>query len=160
MSNTEVSTPTDKEPTGDRLVSPAVSGHVSYKLRLAQIVAYRAFEGQVDGFGAAPRYLGLLWLIRDHPGQPQSRLAEAVALQRSSLVTILDKLEAEGLVERCAVADDRRMKQVWLTERGAGVLDALQDHAAAHEAALTQGLTPAEKDILLRALDQVIRNLS
>lgn len=160
MSNTDIPHQTDKETTDDRLVSPAVSEHVSYKLRLAQIVAYRAFEGQVDGFGAAPRYLGLLWLIRDHPGQPQSRLAEAVALQRSSLVTILDKLESEGLVERCAVADDRRLKQVWLTEHGAQVLDALQGHAAAHEAAMTKGLTPGEKDVLLRALDQLIRNLS
>lgn len=143
-----------------RLSSPAVGHHISYKLRLAQIVAYRAFEGQVSGFGAAPRYLGLLWLIRDNPGQPQSRLAEAVALQRSSLVTILDRLEADGLVERRAVAGDRRMKQVWLTAEGARVLDALNPQAEAHEAALTSGLTAEEKAIFLRALDQVILNLS
>ncbi len=143
-----------------RLSSAAVEHHISYKLRLAQIVAYRAFEGEVTGFGAAPRYLGLLWLIRDNPGQPQSRLAEAVALQRSSLVTILDRLEADGLVERRAVEGDRRMKQVWLTAEGARVLDALIPQAEAHEAALTNGLTEEERAIFLRALDQVIRNLS
>lgn len=147
-------------PDDSRLSSSAIDHQVSYKLRLAQIVAYRAFEGQVKGFGAAPRYLGLLWLIRENPGQPQSRLAEAVALQRSSLVTILDRLEADGMVERRAVSGDRRMKQVWLTETGVRALDALIPQAEAHEAALTAGLSEQERAIFLRALDQVVRNLS
>ncbi|MFD1910682.1 MarR family winged helix-turn-helix transcriptional regulator [Halodurantibacterium flavum] len=148
----------DVEPL--RLGSAAIDGQVSYKLRLAQIVAYRAFEGVVTGFGVAPRYLGLLWLIRDNPGQAQSRLAEAVALQRSSLVTILDRLEADGLVERRAVSGDRRMKQVWLTGEGKRTLDALIPLAEAHEAAMTAGLNEEERAVFLRALDQVVRNLS
>ena len=35
-------------------------GQIAYKLRLAQIAAYRAFEERVTGYGKAPRYLGLL----------------------------------------------------------------------------------------------------
>lgn len=154
---TELSEP---DAAAGRLSSPAVDGQISYKLRLAQIVAYRAFEGVVTGFGVAPRYLGLLCLIRDNPGQAQSRLAESVALQRSSLVTILDRLEADGLVERRAVSEDRRMKQVWLTTEGRRVLDALIPQAEAHETAMTAGLSEGERVIFLRALDQVIRNLS
>lgn len=143
-----------------RLASPAIDGQISYKLRLAQIVAYRGFEGVVTGLGAAPRYFGLLCIIRDNPGQAQSRLAEAVALQRSSLVTILDRLEADGLVERRAVSGDRRMKQVWLTPEGGRTLDLLLPQAEAHEAAMTAGLSEEEKALFLRALDQVVQNLS
>ncbi|MWD26507.1 MarR family transcriptional regulator [Aquicoccus sp. SCR17] len=132
---------------------------VGYKLRLAQITAYRGFEERVTGYGSAPRYLGLLMIIDANPGQPQSRLAEAVAVRRSSLVAILDTLEREGVVERRPSETDRRSKAVALTAKGRGVLADLLEAADAHEAALTAGLTEEERATLLSALDRVIANM-
>ena len=121
------------------LTAGPVENSVAYKLRLAQIAAYRAFEERVSGYGVAPRYLGLLSIIGANPGQPQSRLAEAIALQRSSLVAILDRLEADGLLERRAADSDRRSKAVWLTQAGRALLNELSALASRHEERLCQG---------------------
>ncbi|MBO0902813.1 MarR family winged helix-turn-helix transcriptional regulator [Jiella sonneratiae] len=132
---------------------------VGYKLRLAQILAFRAFEEKLSDRGRAPRYLGLLAIIRNHPGQPQSRLAEAVALRRSSLVTILDILAGEGLVERRPVRGDRRSNGIWLTKMGSRVVDELLAESRRHDAMLTEGLSQEEVGAALRALDRMILNM-
>ncbi len=149
----------------DETTEPALLGagaqeeSVGYKLRLAQIMAYQAFEAQVSGYGSAPRYLGLLCVIQANPGQPQSRLAEAVALQRSSLVPILDRLEREGVVERRTTENDRRSNTVWLTDNGEQVLKALLEEAERHEDTLSQDMSAEERDMLLRSLDKIIIRL-
>jgi DNA-binding MarR family transcriptional regulator len=124
---------------------------IGYKLQ--------AFEAQVSGYGSAPRYLGLLCVIQANPGQSQSRLAEAIALKRSSLVPILDRLEREGLVERKATENDRRSNTVWLTEQGDAVVASLLREAARHEETLCQDLSPEQRESLISSLDIIIRRL-
>ena len=127
---------------------------------MAQIAAYRHFEGGLARrLGVAPRYLGLLGIIENHPGQPQSRLAEAIALKRSSLVPILDRLEAEGLVERRPSPDDGRLKSVWLTPKGRRIVKELTARAQAQEERMGQGLSSEERAQLLRLLERVTANL-
>src|ERR1700712_3123135 len=108
-----------------RLTPGKLSNTIGYQLRLAQIAAYRGFEGSLAQHGIAPRYLGLLGIIEAHPGQPQSRLAEAIALKRSSLVPIIDRLESDGLVDRRPSPTDRRYKAVWLTTKGKRIVTEL-----------------------------------
>jgi DNA-binding MarR family transcriptional regulator len=126
---------------------------------VAQIAAYRSFEARLDQYGSAARYLGLLATIGTEPGQPQSRLAEAVALKRSSLVAIIDRLAEEDLVERRTDAADRRVNAVWLTVRGQQVVAELVSRAAQEEARITAGLTEDEHADLVRLLGRVIENL-
>ena len=133
---------------------------IGYRLRLAQIAAYRAFEGTLGRYGAAPRYLGLLCLIAHQPGQPQSRLAEAIALKRSSLVAIIDRLEEAGLVERRPSPADRRYKSVWLTAKGARVVRELTERARVQEERLGAGMSAADRANLVRLLELVTRNVS
>lgn len=154
------------EETGEGVGKPAgrlspgeLEGFVGYRLRLAQIAAYRAFEGKLGRYGTAPRYLGLLAIIRCNPGQPQSRLAEAIALGRSTLVPIIDRLEADGLVERRPSPSDRRYKSVWLTAKGRRVVADLTAKARAQEDRLSRGLSAEERGTLLRLLGRVVDNL-
>lgn len=142
------------------ILSPGpLAATIGFRLRLAQIAAYRHFEGSLSRYGIAPRYLGLLSIIEAHPGQPQSRLAEAIALKRSSLVPIIDRLEADGLVERRPSATDRRFKSVWLTPKGGRVVKDLVARAEAQEERLAQGMTRAERELLSSLLGRLIGNL-
>ncbi|MFV0384236.1 MarR family winged helix-turn-helix transcriptional regulator [Paracoccus sp. (in: a-proteobacteria)] len=149
----------ESEAAGSVLSALALDRSIGYKLRLAQILAYRNFEETLTGYGAAPRYLGLLGIVAENPGQAQNRLAEAVGLQKSSLVTILDRLEKDGILERKASPHDRRSKAVWLTPQGAGIVAELFGLAREHEARMAQGIDPARLDDLLTALDVMIANL-
>lgn len=143
-----------------RLSAGKVDRWISYKIRLAQILAYRAFEERMADEGRAPRYLGLLSVIEAHPGQPQSRLAEAVALRRSSLVTIIDQLQADGLVERRASETDRRVNGIWLTVEGQRTVRTLRKAAREHENRLTEGLSERDVEQLADSLDHIVANLA
>lgn len=132
---------------------------VGYRIRLAQIAAFKDFEETAKRFDSAPRYFGLLMLIAHNPGLPQSRLAEAIHLVRSSLVPILDRLEAEGLVERRSSPIDRRSKAVWLTLKGRKLIERLKPLVVEHEDRLTRGFTTAERRQLVELLRRVDQNL-
>ncbi|TNF17587.1 MAG: MarR family transcriptional regulator [Rhodobacteraceae bacterium] len=134
-------------------------GRVSYRIRLLQIAAYKSFEKVVTGFGTAPRYFGMLKIIEANPGIPQTRLAEAIYLDRSSLVPILTALTREGWIERRPARGDRRVRRVFLTPQGAERLVQLDAQVAEHEAMMTRGLSEPERETLLGLLDRVNENL-
>ena len=140
-------------------LQPALERSINFRLRMAQILAYKGFEATVPDHGGAARYLGLLSIICQNPGQSQIKLAEAVGLQRSSLVPILDRMEASGILERRAVDGDRRSNAVWPTEQGRAVVADLTTQALDLEARTLAGLSAAETDQLLGLLDRVIANL-
>ena len=143
----------------EALAPGRLDGTIGYQLRLAQILAYRAFEERVSQYGGAPRYLGLLGIVAAHPGQPQSRLAEALGLQRSSLVTIIDRLEKDGLLERKATKNDRRTNSLNLTAHGHQVLQDLEVEALRHEEELCAGLTDEEREATVNGLRKIVAGL-
>ena len=71
---------------------------LGYRLRLAQQAVFRDFAASVQGL--SPGRVGLLIFIDANPGVTQSRLAEAVERDRSTMVGVLDQLQARGLIER------------------------------------------------------------
>lgn len=147
-------------PTEDLLqLSPELARSVNFRIRMAQILAFRHFEKERPGYGGAARFLGLLSIIRGNPGQPQYRLADAVGLQRSSVVPILDRMEAEGIVERRDVEGDRRSKAVHLTDKGEQVVRELIEPALEMEHAMLDGIDAAQRDQLIDGLDRIIENL-
>lgn len=144
----------DMEPQSDPL-----GDFIGYQIRMAQILAFRAFEEKLTKYGRAPRYLGLLATIRAEPGLSQSTLAEAVALRRSSLVNILDQLEGDGLLVRKAAPNDRRRNGVWLTEKGQDIVTALLREAKAEDNRMTKDLSKEQITQLNAYLAQIIKNL-
>lgn len=144
----------------EEMVEPAaLTASVSYRLRLLQIAAYKSFEKTVTDFGAAPRYYGLLKLVQANPGIHQVRLAEAIFLDRSSLVPIIETLSREGWLDRRSTERDRRVKRIFLTEEGARRLVLLEAKVEAHEAMITGGFDRADLARLLHDLDRVGANL-
>jgi DNA-binding MarR family transcriptional regulator len=140
-------------------LQPELVPSINFRLRMAQILAYKAFEARVPDHDGAARYLGLLSIICANPGQPQHRLAEAVGLQRSSLVPILDKMAESGIVERRPVAGDRRSNAVWATPLGHSVVADLTAQAQAVEQRTLDGLNAQEIATLRQLMDRVIDNL-
>lgn len=144
---------------GGVVLPDALSVRISYRIRLLQIAAYKSFEKVVTGHGCAPRYFGLLKIVEANPGISQTRLAEAIFLDRSSLVPILDALTAEGWIERRATERDRRVRRVYLTAEGRRKLVALEREVDRHEAVMTQGLDPEERAQLVALLGRLDTNL-
>lgn len=134
------------------LAQGALPGLLGYRLRLAQQAVFRDFAASVQGL--SPGRVGLLILIDANPGITQSRLAEAVARDRSTMVGLIDLLERRGLVERRR-GDDRRTNGLWLTRSGRRLLARALRRIAAHERRIASRLSAAERRRLLRLLGKI-----
>jgi len=134
------------------LAQGALPGLLGYRLRLAQQAVFRDFAASVQGL--SPGRVGLLILIDANPGITQSRLAEAVARDRSTMVGLIDLLERRSLVERRR-GDDRRTNGLWLTRSGRRLLARALRRIAAHERRIASRLSAAERRRLLRLLGKI-----
>lgn len=134
------------------LAQGALPDLLGYRLRLAQQAAFRDFAASVQGL--SPGRVGLLILIDANPGVTQSRLAEAVRRDRSTMVGVVDQLEARGLVERRR-GDDRRTNGLRLTRAGRLLLARALRRIADHERRIASRLSPAERRRLLQLLGKI-----
>lgn len=71
-------------------------------------------------------------LKRLEPGKPvpMNSLVDVLLCDPSNVTGIVDKLEARGLVERQASQDDRRVKNLVVTPRGAQLREKLTERAS------------------------------
>jgi len=128
---------------------------IGYHLRLAQISVFRDFAEATREFDMSPGWVGLLVLIQHNPGLTQSRLAQAIGIDRSTLVNSLDRLEARRLVERSASPTDRRANVLQLTAAGEALLEGILPLIRAHEARLKAHLGADHAPRLLEMLDRL-----
>ena len=86
---------------------------------------------------------------------PVNEIGKKVLLTSGSITVAVDRLEAKGLVERRASADDRRARIVHLTREGRKLITrAYAEHAADMEH-LASELSAAERATLIRLLKKI-----
>src|SRR3954465_2420535 len=78
----------------------------------------RATEVRIHDLGLAPRQARALRRLDPDVPIAMSRLAEALHCDNSNVTQIVDRLEADGLVERRPAPHDRRGKGRGLTQGG------------------------------------------
>ena len=127
-------------------------GLLGYRLRLAQQAVFRDFGESVSDL--PPGRVGILLIIDANPRVTQTRLAQAVGLDRSTLVGVLDALEARGLVERRR-GKDRRTNGLLLTRAGRARVTELKRRIRVHERRVAARLTAEEKTQLLALLSKL-----
>lgn len=84
-----------------------------------------------------------------------SRLSQAASLSPATATTILDKLEARGLVHRYRSAEDRRVVHSRLTARGVEVLDAAPPFLHEHFMSCFAQLGAERQAAIIGALEEV-----
>jgi DNA-binding MarR family transcriptional regulator len=132
-----------------------LTGLVGFHLRQAQIAVFRDFAATMGPLGVSPGLFAVLVLIESNSGLKQSELAKAVHLDRSTVVAVVDNLERRGLVERRAVANDRRSNALRLTAAGVTLLRKLKRRVAGHERRLARDLDAAERATLVALLQRI-----
>ena len=125
---------------------------IGYRLRVAQQAVFRDFAATVGE--VSPGRAGILLLIDANPGVTQGRLAEAVHLDRSTMVGVVDALEERGVIERRRGLD-RRTNGLWLTRSGRALVARLRQRIERHERRVASGLTDVERAQLLELLGKL-----
>ncbi|MBT8768964.1 MarR family transcriptional regulator [Pseudomonas boanensis] len=125
-----------------------------FAMQLAQMS--RAWRAELDrrlaGLGLSQaRWLVLLHLARFEELPTQRELAKSVGVEGPTLARLLDSLEAQGLVQRMAVAEDRRAKKIALCPPARPLIEKLETISSQLRQELFDGIDEEE----LRRCQQV-----
>lgn len=121
---------------------------------------YRLWRGLLDerlrplGLSHA-RWMVLLHLSRRGDGVVQKALAEWLGIEGPTLVRQLDRMAADGWLERRESGDDRRAKTIHLTRQARAAVKKINGVAAELRGQLLQGVKAADIDICLRVMQQI-----
>ena len=127
-------------------VEAAVRNYMQRNVLVADDLSWTAFVA-----------LWVLWVWGD---QESRHLAEGCNVSRATITGVVRTLEARGFVSRQPGAEDGRVVVVGLTRAGRRIISRLYPVFNAHEAALTSGLTTAERRQLAQLLRKVLRRAS
>jgi DNA-binding MarR family transcriptional regulator len=115
------------------------------------------FRRALEPTGLTPPQFGVLALLHGQDSQRQATLCERGAIDPNTMVGIVDRLEAAGLVERRRDPQDRRAYLVRITPKGRRTFKnciPLQNQAARRSWA---ALSPVEQNQLRDLLRNVLR---
>lgn len=129
-----------------------LTGLIGYHLRRAQAVVFDDFMRSMAESRITPGQFGVLAMIEANPGISQSALARALGIERSTMVAVLDELEARGLAERRTARHDRRSYALGLTAKGGALLSALKPKVRRHDRRIAGDLNRAERQRLITLL--------
>jgi len=128
---------------------------LGYALRRAQVRVFQDFAAEMKEFGLTPGQLGALLLIEANKGLSQSELGNALGIDRSSVVPLIDRLQKRGWVRRAARASDRRAHALELAPGGVALIARFLPHLEAHEARIAAGLPSADRERLFALLSDI-----
>ncbi|GGM93833.1 MarR family transcriptional regulator [Lentzea pudingi] len=99
-------------------LEPRLSARLTYLLKRALVALEDLHAEHLAPIGVNGRELAVLLLLDGHNPESQQQVAGRLRVDRTTMVALLDGLEAKGLVARHADAGDRRRNVVELTGDG------------------------------------------
>jgi len=138
------------------LTMDAVYTKPGYLFRRMQQIAVAIFMEECRAFDLTPVQYAALVAIQTHPGIDATRLSAVIAFDRSTLGSVIERIEAKGLIERKPSPDDRRIKLLYLTRAGAALLREIVPAVDRAQARMLEPLKPADRKTLMALLSQLV----
>src|ERR1700733_14230365 len=140
----------------DTVTMDAVYTAPGYLFRRMQQIAVAIFIEECRDFDLTPVQYAALIAIRTHPGIDATRLSAVIAFDRSTLGSVIERLEAKSYIERKPAPEDKRVKLLYLTKAGGNLLRDIMPSVDRVQARILQPLKPADRKTLLTLLEQLV----
>jgi DNA-binding MarR family transcriptional regulator len=128
-------------------------GHL---IRRAQQIAVAIFIEECAAYDLTPVQYATLVAIRENEGIDATRLSAIVALDRSTLGNVLERLETRGLVSRYASGEDKRVKLLKISPAGRTLIRKAQASALRAQERILEPLQPDDRRTLMKLLSQLV----
>ena len=139
-----------------RITMDDVYSKPGYLFRRMQQIAVSIFMEECKDFDLTPVQYAALVAIRTHPGIDATRLSAVIAFDRSTLGSVIERLEAKGLIQRSAGDGDKRVKLLFLTASGTTLLERVMARIDRAQARMLEPLKPADRKTLMVLLIQLV----
>ena len=134
----------------------AVYAAPGYLFRRMQQIAVSIFMEECKAFDLTPVQYAALIAIHTHPGIDATRLSAVIDFDRSTLGSVIERLQAKDFVERKPAPEDKRIKLLYLTKSGAAILREIIPAVERAQARMLEPLKPAERKTLMGLMSQLV----
>jgi MarR family transcriptional regulator, organic hydroperoxide resistance regulator len=140
--------------TGD--AGPAVDSEITWLLHRAAQRMHVVTGEQAEKHGLSLREHIIMSAVDKTPGLTQVELAKTLGLDKTTLMSQLDRLEQQGLIIRRPDPRDRRARIPELTRAGQQLRAEVAAASAAAEAEALSSFSAADVDVFRRMLFELI----
>ncbi|HKT19230.1 MAG TPA: MarR family winged helix-turn-helix transcriptional regulator [Stellaceae bacterium] len=133
---------------------------IGFKIHMLDLLIYQLYYERLDKATMTPGMFSTLSVVKANPGVRQGALADALLIQRPNMTLLVNRLARAGYIDRRAARGDNRGIELFVRAEGEKALQRLAAKLAAHEHALTEALTEAERARLGSYLARMMRALS
>lgn len=134
----------------------AVYAAPGYLFRRMQQIAVSIFMEECRAFDLTPVQYAALIAIHTHPGIDATRLSAVIAFDRSTLGSVIERLQAKDYIERKPAPEDKRIKLLYLTRSGAAILREIIPAVERAQARMLEPLKPVDRKALMALLAQLV----
>ncbi|MGY8637669.1 MarR family transcriptional regulator [Bradyrhizobium sp. 14AA] len=134
----------------------AVYAAPGYLFRRMQQIAVSIFMEECKAFDLTPVQYAALIAIHTHPGIDATRLSAVIAFDRSTLGSVIERLQAKDYIERKPAPEDKRIKLLHLTKSGAAILREIIPAVERAQARMLEPLKPTDRKALMGLLVQLV----
>jgi Transcriptional regulators len=118
------------------------------------------FDRKMAALNVTRSQWAMIAVVARHPGSTQRTIAEHLEMSEASAGRLIDRLCADGLLERRDRRDDRRARAVYLTEQASPLLSKLGEIAEASEQRMFKNFSEEEILQMLNFIDRIYENVS
>lgn len=147
----------DESPEAIEPVVPVdIDQQPGYYIRRLHQISVAIFLQETEAFGVTPVQYAALQTVGRQPSIDQRTLARAIGLDTSTIAGVIDRLEARGLLVRSASPEDRRVRQLTLTDEAHALLEAIGPAMLKAQQVILAPLAPHDQREFTRMLRQLV----
>jgi DNA-binding MarR family transcriptional regulator len=128
---------------------------LGYHLRRAQGAVHRDYLATLEDLKLTQKQTAVMWLVIGNPGVAQGVIGSALAMDRATMMVLVNRLEKRGLLQRRRSPVDARQRELHATAAGMRLMHQVRERIALHEARMKRLFSAAE----MRTLEQLLQRL-
>lgn len=159
----------DRDPTARFAERDSVSGRSLGEIGLQQFAPYlmnrimgrynHTIRDKLNDEGLTTPKMRTLAVLSVIDGLKINELAVYTITQQPTLSRALDAMEADGLVRRVAATDDNRVRNIFITERGREIFNAVWPTMLGAAETMFVGIDDGERERFVGTLQKILRNI-
>lgn len=132
--------------------SNPISGYLSYSLAAAHRAVHQNLSRQLKAAGVQVEVWRILETLSNDQGYTMGQLADIVLMNPPALTKLVDRMVADGLVQRRISLEDQRSIQLILTDLGLDTVARIRRHVEEEDRQMLARLGPRKAKQLQQAL--------
>ena len=128
---------------------------INYLLTVAHREVKQQLAARLKEYNLTPGQYGILNYLWEHEQATPKELSQTLMESTPVISALLDRLQKQGLINRCVDAEDRRSIQVSLTEEGLNLKQGVLNMVDDLNIASMERVDPEKREVLLDCLRQL-----